>query len=222
MQVEFFLLSKKPPLVRNLWGNELRGAVKLLLVFNPSASVFQDHSESSACLQSSSTHCFLPPRTSLPLSLLSLHSNVWTIPLSLCIYQLSLSPPFSIRAHILFHMVSIFSKQYFPHSLLSFLIPADEEKSHKMLLDVLAFVGCWGSSLVDIRTSWHKTMCDISSVRGQRSWQELVLVLLPQMKNLQLQLQNLHHFCLRTQWASQSLCIYVDYNNNNNIIIIYK
>lgn len=41
----------------NLWGNELRGAVKLLLVFSPSATVFQDHSKSSACLQSSSTHC---------------------------------------------------------------------------------------------------------------------------------------------------------------------
>lgn len=59
-----------------------------------------------------SSLCFLPPRTSLPLSRLSLHSNMWTIPLSLCIYQLSLLPPFSIRAYSFLYSVSIFSHQH--------------------------------------------------------------------------------------------------------------
>lgn len=102
---------------------DLRGAVKLLSVIRPSASaahpslssVFLDHSESSACLRSNSTHCVcchlevsVPPLPPLPPFK---HANQPSFFVHLS--AISLSPPFSTRACILLYIVSIFSNQLF-------------------------------------------------------------------------------------------------------------
>lgn len=74
---------------------------KLPAVHSHEVQIYSVSEEGAAlsvqCLSLSCT-CSLPPRTRLPRSLLSLHSNACTIPLSLFIYQqsLSLSPPFSL------------------------------------------------------------------------------------------------------------------------------
>lgn len=93
---------------------------------------------------------------SLPLS------NMSTIALSLCIYQLSLSLTSFLYQSIHPPLRWYFGNQYFSHS------PWQMRKSHMQCCQTSDwFVGCWGSSLVDIKTSWHKTMCDISSERSE-------------------------------------------------------
>lgn len=146
--------------------------MKLLSVFSPSAahpslsSVFQDHSKSSLCLQSNSTHCVsYHPHFCAQLPPLPPFKHV-SIPLSLCIYQLSLSlsPPF-FTAYILFYIASIFRNQYF--SLFPIAIfktcrkRRKKEKSQKNAVRCLGI--CW---LLRIQTQSNR---NISSVRGQRS-----------------------------------------------------